>query len=447
MRCLIFLTLCAALLCTVVYSHHGGEHDHGDDKDNYQAGDHDHDHDHDHGHKHPKNHHHHHNHHGKGKDHHRSNETMACHKLSYSNFQFAVNLFKQLSAEQPKENIFFSPHSISSALALLSLGAKSNTRDQILEGLAFNTSQITVEEIHSGFQHLQRLLNDPNSELQLSSGNALFIDKQLKLAQKYLDDAKTFYHSEAFSTDFKSSDDAKNQINGYVNEKTNGKIPELFSSISPEAVLVLTSFIYFRGKWQQPFEVDQTVEGDFHVDEKTVVKVPMMHRTGMYNAWLGKNCTVVEIPYKGNASALFVLPEEGKLGEIVESFQKSTFMKWKKELRRQSLNLALPKFSISSTIDLEKELKNMGIQDLFSDAADLSGITEDAKLKVSKAVHKAAASIDEKGTEAAGATGFEIMPMMLPPTIQFIRPFIFVITDSPTKSVLFVGKVTNPLAV
>ncbi|KAM8920837.1 alpha-1-antiproteinase S-like [Pelodytes ibericus] len=431
MRCLIFLSLCAALLCTVAYSHHGGEHDHADDKDNHQTGDRDHDH------KQPK------NDHGKGKDHHRSNETIPCREFSKSVFQFSVNLFRQLSAEQPKENIIFSPHIMSSALALLSMGAKSNTRDQILKCLTINTSEFTEEEINSVFQNLQ-FLNDPTSQLQQCSGNALFIDKDMKLAQKYLDDAKTYYHSEVFSTDFKNSNKAKNQINGYVKEKTDGNIPELFSKISPEEVSVLTSFFYFRGKWEKPFEVDQTVEGDFHVDEKTVVKVPMMHRTGMYNAWLGKNCTVVEIPYKDNVSVLFVLPEEGKLGEIVESLQESTFNKWKKELRRQCLDLELPRLLLSLTIEIETELKKMGVTDLFSDAADLSGITEDAKMKLSKAVHIAEACFDERGTSPTGATGFKMMPDCLPTslTIHFNHPFlIFAVKD---QTIFFIAKYRNP---
>ncbi|MEE6526147.1 hypothetical protein FKM82_026594, partial [Ascaphus truei] len=329
MKVSIFLCVSIALLYSVVFGDHDGhahdDHDHGD----HNHGDHNHS---DHGHHHHHHHHHHHPHHhhphGKGKHHHRhhhhSNESMACHKLAPANAAFAFSLYKHIALGQTTGNIFFSPVSISTILAMISLGAKSVTSDQILKGLGFNISEIPEQDIHTGFQHLLHMLNDPDSELQLSSGNALFIDKELKLLQKFIDDVKSFYEADAFSTDFQNSEAATTQINDYVGKETNGKIVDLLSSVDPQTVLVLINYIYFRGKWDKPFEEEQTREEDFNVDENTVVKVPMMHRTGMYNvAYDGElACVVVEIPYKGNASALFILPDQGKMKQVEEGFQK-----------------------------------------------------------------------------------------------------------------------------
>ncbi|KAM4690568.1 uncharacterized protein WCC33_017971 [Rhinophrynus dorsalis] len=425
---------------------------------------HSHEHGHDHsGHKHPhhKHHHHHgkgkhHDHHGKGKHHHHhhedhhhhqhSNESMPCHKIAPSNARFAFNLFKQVASQNPSDNIFFSPVSISTAFAMLSLGAKSQTFNQIIEALGFNISEISVEDINEGFHHLIHMLDDPDSELKLSSGNALFIDKDLKLIQKFLDDAEHLYESEAISTDFQNEEEAKKQINSYVEKKTNGKIVDLIDSVDPRTALILINYIYFRGEWEKPFDEQDTKEGEFHVDSNTVVTVPMMRRNGMYNVAFDNElgCTVVEIPYKGNATSLFILPDEGKLEQVQAALEKRTIMRWKKLFYWRSVDLTIPKFSVSATLDLQKELTKMGVTDVFSDNADLSGIVEGVKLMVSKAVHKAVLSVDEKGTEAAAATAIEVMPMSLPPVIIFNRPFMVSVYSRSTRSSLFLGRISNP---
>uniref|UniRef100_A0A8C5WHI6 Serpin domain-containing protein n=1 Tax=Leptobrachium leishanense TaxID=445787 RepID=A0A8C5WHI6_9ANUR len=408
MKFLLFLCLSISLLYPVVFTHRGGgEHDHNPSD---------------------------------------QCENMDYYKIASANVQFSIKLFRQLAAACPSKNVFFSPLSVSTAFAMLSQGAKGQTHDQILEGLFFDTSEISKKKIRAGFQHLQYILNDPDSELQLSSGNALFIDKKIKVLQPFLDDISKYYAAEAFSTDFQKSDKAKQQINSYVKRKTNGKIAELLSSVAKESVLVLANYIYFKGKWDKPFDEKHTKEGDFHVDEKTVVKVPFMRRTGGYYALLSENVTVVDIPYKGDASALFILPKDGDFKYFKSIYQTLPVETWKNKLQYQSLNLLLPKLSLSMTVDLKKELIQLGITDVFSDCSDLSGISKDTKLKVSQAVHKAVLSIDEKGTEAAGATAVEMVPECFPTTVKFDRPFVFVLRKRNTKSGLFLAKVVNPAA-
>ncbi|XP_053553483.1 alpha-1-antitrypsin [Bombina bombina] len=440
MRVLLFLCVSVALLYVVTSDHKEGHHD--NDKHNHT------DHEHHNGHKaHDDKHDHKHDHHKKGKHHHHHNESTESHKIAQSNYEFAYKLFRQVAADHPSENIFFSPVSISTAFAMLSLGARSQTHHQIIEGLNFNISEISEQEIHAGFQNLLHILNEPDSELQLNSGNALFISKNWKLLQKFLEDVKNFYEAEAFSTDFHNSEEAKSQINSYVEKKTNGKIVDLLSSVDPEAAVVLINYIYFRGKWQNPFQEESTKEGDFHVDEKTVLKVPMMFRNGRYRVVHDRDlgCHVVEIPYKGNASAWFILPDEGKFKAVEEALGKPTSKKWLNDFSSWLIKLWIPKFSISTTLDLVPEFKKLGVTDLFSDEADLSGITGESTLKVSKAVHRAELSVDERGTEAAGATVVEAVPLMLPPSIKFNKPFFLTIYHIPTRSLSFLGKIVNPL--
>lgn len=172
-------------------------------------------------------------------------------KLVPSNADFAFSFYKLVASEVTDQNIFFSPISISASFAMLALGAKSATLTQILEGLAFNLKKNQEQEIHEGFCQLLHMLNRSDSGLQLSLGNALFIEETLKPLQKFLDDVESFYKSEVFSTDFNNSSGAANQINSYIEEKTNGKIVKLVENLDPLTAMVLVNYVFFKGKKKQ----------------------------------------------------------------------------------------------------------------------------------------------------------------------------------------------------
>ncbi|XP_006133744.2 alpha-1-antiproteinase-like [Pelodiscus sinensis] len=390
----------------------------------------------------------HHNGHGdhKDTDHEESHKNHAS-KLSPCNADFAFRIFKQIASDAPEKNVFLSPISISTAFAMLALSAKSATLTQILEGLAFNLTELQEQEIHDSFHHLIHMLNHPDRELQLDMGNALFLKEKLKPLEKFLADVKNLYEAEAFTVNFKNTAEAQKQINDYVEKKTHGKIVELVKDLDPETAMILVSYIFFKGKWEKPFQPEHTTERDFFVDEKTTVKVPMMHRMGMFDFHFDAelSCTVVQLHYNGSATAFFIMPEKGKMKQVEDILQKETVSKWSRSVWRSSVNLYIPKFSISATYDLKNHLINMGITDVFTDQADLSGITGERELKVSRAVHKAVLNVDERGTEAAAATAIEIMPMSMPQTIEYNCPFLMLIFEKTTNSTLFIGKINNPL--
>uniref|UniRef100_A0A6I8P6Z3 Serpin domain-containing protein n=1 Tax=Ornithorhynchus anatinus TaxID=9258 RepID=A0A6I8P6Z3_ORNAN len=369
-----------------------------------------------------------------------------CYQISANIANFALNLYQQLASDSNSTNIFFSPLSISSAFALLSLGARSVTHTQILEGLGFNLTRTSEAEIHKGFQDIVRSLARANSGLQLDTGSALFVDNKLKLLERFLEDAKNLYSSEAFSTDFKDLAVAKKQINDYVEKGTHGQITELIDDLHPASLLVLVNFIFFKAKWEKPFKMENTVEDDFFVDEKTTVRVPLMQRLGMFHYMYDSelSCNVVTMQYVGNATAYFVLPQQGKTKQVEDHLTKDRILKWSESMKRRSLNLRFPKFSISGTYQLEKILGKLGVTDVFTDKADLSGLTDQVHLKVSKAVHKAMLKVDEKGTEASAATAVEAMPMSLPPTVTYNHPFLVIIYEKITQTMLFLGKIVNP---
>ncbi|NWW48354.1 A1AT2 antiproteinase, partial [Pedionomus torquatus] len=371
-------------------------------------------------------------------------------KIAPSNVDFAFRFYKHVREEVGNKNIFFSPLSISTAFAMLSLGARSNTLNQLHNGLAFNLTEMEEQEIHEGFQRVLQLLNDPHREVQLSMGNALFIDDRLKLLRKFLDDVTNFYYSEAISSNFQNSSEAIKEINNYIETKTHGKIVDLLKSLDPEAMMVIVNYIFFKGYWEKPFNSFFTEDHDFFLDAKNSVKVKMMHQSKVFNIHRDEKiaCWVVELPYKGNAVALFVLPDEGTMKQVEDALLKETMSDWMQSLTKRKIYLDLPKFSISGSYDVKSLFEKMGVTEVFSDQADLSGVAENTLLKVSKAIHKAMVDVSENGTEAAALTLLEIMPMHSqfppPPYIKFNRPFLMIIIDKTTHSILFMGKIVNP---
>ncbi|NWX47840.1 A1AT antiproteinase, partial [Steatornis caripensis] len=377
-------------------------------------------------------------------------ENLAHVKIAPSNADFAFRFYQQIREEVGNKNIFFSPLSISTAFTMLSLGARSNTLNQLHKGLAFNLTEMEEQEIHEGFQRVLEMLNDPHREVQLNMGNALFVDDRLKLLQEFLDKVTNLYYSEAISSDFQNSPEAIKEINKYIETKTHGKIVDILKDLDPNTVMVLVNYIFFKGYWEKPFNNLATRDDDFLLDAKNSVKVKMMHQNKAFNIHRDEklSCWVVEIPYKGNATSLFVLPDEGAMKQVEDALLKETVSNWMQSLGKRKIYLDLPKFSISGSYDVKSLFEKMGVTEVFSDQADLSGVAENTLLKVSKAIHKAMVDVSENGTEAAAVTIIEVVPMSAefppPPHIRFNRPFLIMIVDKTTHSILFMGKIVNP---
>ncbi|NWR67661.1 A1AF antiproteinase, partial [Bucorvus abyssinicus] len=373
------------------------------------------------------------------------NQNLPLKIVGNSVCQFACCFYKEISSLENSGNIFFSPLSISTAFAMLTLGARSDTLTQILRVLSFNPNEITENEIHEGYRQLMQMVNRKNEGLQLNMGNVLFVLDKLKPQEKFLSDLRTFYEGEAYPMNFKRADQAQVNINKYVAERTNGKIKDLINNLDPLTEILLISYIYFNAEWEKPFDPKYTKKNKFFVDGNKAVEVPMMFGMGLFNYVYDEqlSSTVVQMDYKGGASAFFVLPDQGKMRKLEKRLSCEHMSKWRTLVSKRSANVYIPKFTLYGTYDLKDMLYKMGIMDLFTDKADLSGITGQPQHRISQAIHKAVVKVDETGTEAAAATGMEIVPMSVPLTVTFNRPFLMVILLN--NDILFMGKIMNPL--
>ncbi|XP_076872427.1 alpha-1-antitrypsin homolog [Brachyhypopomus gauderio] len=421
--------LTVALLLTVAWGDQHEGHDHGDHSAD----------------------HHKHLHHGKDEPHpHHDGGEDSCHRLSPHSADFAFSLYKKLVSQPDAKgkNIFFSPLSISMALSMLALGAKGETHSQMFSTLGYST--LTPDQVNEGYEHLLHMLTHSQDSMLLEAGSAVAVREGFKPVEKFLKDAQHFYHGEAFSVDFSKPDVAVQEVNKFIAKKTKDMITDMVKDLDQDTLMMLINYIYFKGKWQDPFKVERTHKADFHVDENTKVTVDMMSRNGKYNYYYDRTnyTSIIKMQYKGNASMIIILPDEGKMEEVENQMSKDHFKFWHDKLLRRSMNadLYMPKFSISASSSLGDTLKEMGIVDAFSQNANFSGISEASNVAVSKVLHQAVLSVDEQGTEAAAVTTVEIMLFSMPFRVYVNRPFLVFIVEDSTKSILFMGKITDPTA-
>nr|XP_028564225.1 serine protease inhibitor 2.1-like [Podarcis muralis] len=363
--------------------------------------------------------------------------------------QGARKVSRQVSSLQGGKNIFFSPMSISMAFSMIGMGAKSNTEKQIYKGLGLD--KIDTSMIHKGFQEFLKVLTSSNHQGMVNMGNGLYLAKGIKIATRYNKDLQNFYKSEIFAVNFKDNVVAEKQINEFVKANTKGKIREVVRGLDPNTMMVLVNYIYFKDEWEYPFVPQNTKKGDFFVDDKTTVKVNMMKKTGYFRHVRDESlsCWVIELPYKGGAVAWFVLPDKGKLEKVEDGLKGETLSKWRKSLETGTqFYLSIPKLSMATSYDLKDLLPGLGISEVFTPNADLTGITGGGKLKIDKASHKAFLDINESGTEAAAATFMSskvgAAPGPPPVPLVFDRPYFFFLMASVDGPMLFMGKTVNP---
>jgi len=377
-------------------------------------------------------------------------------QLAVDNAAFALDLYKQLSPA--KGNLFFSPYSISTALAMTYAGARGETEAEMARALHFTLPQ---NELHPAFNRLGISLGElgkdgggrPLKDFRLDIANALWGQRDYKFLPEFLDVLATNYDAGMRLVNFKeNSEGARKTINRWVSEATQGKISDLIPEglLNNMTRLVLTNAVYFKASWLHPFEKDATRPGPFTLPDAQTIQVPMMHQSEHFRYGDGEGCQAVELPYKGGLAMVVLLPKAGTFAGFEQQLTGERLEKILGQMNRdREVELTLPKFKYDASLSLAKTLAAMGMPTAFGMAADFSGMDGEKDLFISAVIHKAMVAVDEAGTEAAAATAvvmeLKSAPMPSQPVVMKVdRPFIFLIRDSETGAILFLGRVVNP---
>jgi serpin B len=368
--------------------------------------------------------------------------------IARSNNQFAVELFRHLHNQNG--NTFFSPASISTALAMIYCGAEGATRQQIAAVLHF---ELPGPQLHAGFGALNTILNTESKSYRLSVANRLWRQKGFHFEAPFLRSILKHYGAEPGEVDFAATEQARQAINQWVAEKTNGKIGDLIApgALPDKTRLVLTNAIYFKGTWKYRFSKTDTHDAPFHVSKDRLSKVPTMEQTGGLRYAAVNDVQMLELPYAGgHLSMMVLLPKRvDGLPELEQKLSADDVQKWISALGYQDeVEVYLPKFTFASQTSLKDVLSSMGMPLAFNDQADFSGMSTEKEQKLFDAIHQAFVDVNEEGTEAAAATGGHggDLPGPVPVRVVFRadHPFLFLIQDNRTGTILFLGRVVDP---
>jgi len=369
------------------------------------------------------------------------------------NNKFAFKLFHQVQGGTTG-NQFYSPFSISTALAMVYAGARNETALQMSQTLNFPLN----DKFHGEYKQLLGKLHDgADGKIKLNIANGLWAQKDFKFLESYFSVVKSNYAAELKNVDFKDNTEreaTRNEINTWVAKNTNDKIKNILSQGDLDVLtrLVLVNAIYFYGDWATPFKKELTKTKNFALLDGTKDTVPFMNQGERYNYYEDSKIQAIEIPYKDNiASMVIFLPNTTDgIAELGKSLDYKYYQEIIESLQITDVSLSLPKFKMDFKFELGSTLSQMGMPLAFSQTgADFSGMTGSRDLFISKVIHQAFVIVDEKGTEAAAATVVTMSLMMAPKHIEpkifkADHPFMFLIKDNTTGSILFMGKIMKP---
>jgi len=372
-----------------------------------------------------------------------------------SNSQFAFDLYQVIKDEDG--NLFYSPFSISLALAMIYAGARGDTEDQMADTLHYLLAQ---SDLHSAFNYLDIELNSRGEGASSKDGegfelnivNAIWGQKDYKFLDSFLDLLAENYDAGLRLMDFiNNSEKARIAINDWVSDNTEDRINELIPQGAIDALtrLVLTNAIYFKAAWASPFNEELTYNGPFYLIDGSQIDTPMMHQIEFLGYTAGDGYQAVELPYDGlELSMVIIAPDHGNFEQFESLLSAQKVSEIISDLKSTNVALSMPKFSFETEIDLKSILVSLGMVDAFNPGvADFSGVDGTHQLFITDVFHKAFVAVDEAGTEAAAATavivGLTAMPEE-PVEVTLDQPFIFLIRDIKTNAILFVGRIVNP---
>ncbi|WP_040549594.1 serpin family protein [Pedosphaera parvula] len=378
----------------------------------------------------------------------KSETTNAIPELVQENNAFALELYGKLKSKEG--NLFFSPYSVSTCLGMAYAGARGETEKQMAKTLHFSTNQAAL---HTGFGELQKELNKKPG-VTLKVANALLAQKGMPFSKEFLDCLNKTYQADAMRFDFGTQAQlASDELNGWVAKKTEGRIQTI---LQPEALdravaLVLVNAVYFKGAWATPFSKEVTMPNPFYFGKKGSVTAQMMYQQEHFDYYENPKLKALKLPYAGRKLSMVILLPSARDGlPDLESFiTTQSLSSWISQMHDQEVAIQLPKFKMDEEFDLNSTLGEMGLHDAFCSKADFRGMMSSGELHLSKVLHKSFVEVNETETEAAAVTmaGVAFGNTGKPGPKGFFadHPFLFVIRDNGTGSILFMGRVMDPM--
>lgn len=362
---------------------------------------------------------------------------------------FAFDLLKTVSKNEKEENnILISPLSASLALAMLNNGAGGTTHEEIQRVLGYG--DISREEMNGYFQKMLKAMQEIDPLTTFKSANSIWIKEQFQVLTPFIEINKTYYDAEVRNEDF-CNPATLGMINNWCSEKTEGKIPEILDEIPSDAIMYLINALYFKGIWTVQFDKSKTINETFYNQDGKTPSISMMNNQFKIYCYKGTNFTIAELPYGNEAfSMVFLLPDNGiSLASVIENMNAETWQQSVMGMCPLEIPIKIPRFKIEYERELSPDLKEMGMNSMFSNA-NLTLINPTAELVVSKVKQKTFAEINEEGTEAAAVTVVEIMEIALPDPVEPLiknfyvdRPFLYFIKEKSTGTIFFIGETRN----
>jgi len=363
--------------------------------------------------------------------------------------QFAFDLYPALKNKE--ENIFFSPYSLSTAMAMTYEGARGQTAEEIRQVFHYPED---IEILRRGYAEIINQINKKDKKYELHTANALWAQQNYPFSPEYFKTVEKYYGGKVTNIDFvRDTENSRLTINKWVEEQTNNRIKDLIPQgvITPLTRLVLTNAIYFKGNWETQFPKGNTKEAEFRASVDKKVRVPMMFIGGRkFNYAENEALQLLELPYAGNELSMLILLPRNELSEVEPYLKADKIQDLMKDMRQEEVDVYLPRFKFETKYLMGGEkgiLGRMGMPTAFSEMrADFSGMTGKPDLYITEVVHQAFVEVNEEGTEAAAATGviMGVKAVLIKKVFRADHPFIFFILEKRTGTILFFGRVIDP---
>jgi serine protease inhibitor len=369
-------------------------------------------------------------------------------KLAQSGNRFGFTIFNETLKNEKNKNIFIAPLSISYALAMAYDGANGSTREAIQSVLQLQG--LSMQDINENYQSLMEYLQSDNTQALFQIANSVWYRTGFSIENAFLENCSKYFNAEIKDLNF-SSTDASGIINTWVEKNTNGKIKEIIDkNIDPYTIMFIINAIYFKGTWKYQFRQDKTADDYFYLPDGSKKACKMMSQSAKYSYFENSDFQIIDLPYGSTGfSMTILLPKNANnIDNIISGINEDTWNSWLNSMQTDSVNLFLPKFKMEYDIELNKILTTLGMGIAFTDLADFTNIHKEGGIFISKVQHKTFVEVNEEGTEAAGVTVIKFDNTSYnqndPKTVYLNHPFIFMIREKYSGSILFAGKIIYP---